>query len=189
MAVPDKLFSIPTVVQRGIDLYPELSRRWTDLQRYLQTFAADHTHSGGPDGDFIGVTTNIGTESRTFTNTSYLDLDALTGGSGSIDAEAITINAGADYIIFVGCRFSNSDVGAICSLSHRVSGATTSASSDILAFRYESGAANDVIQASWVQIRTGLTAGSNTFELQAKVSAGTGLIDQPIIIGWPVSRS
>ncbi len=55
MAAVDKLFSIPTIVQRGVDLYPELSRRWTDLQRYLQQYAANHGHTGGADGPVISA--------------------------------------------------------------------------------------------------------------------------------------
>ena len=187
MAVPDKLFSIATILQRGVDLYPELTRRWANLQDYLQQYAANHTHSGGPDGGFINVTASLDTAARTFTNTSFLDLDALTGGSGSINAEAVTVTTNTAALVIIGARISNSDLGESTIVGYRISGATTQTASAVRSLLYESGAANDAIQASWVQVATGLTAGSNTFEMQAEVTGGTGSIDQPLICVLPVS--
>ena len=186
MAVPDKLFSIPTILQRGVDIYPELSRRWTALVRYLQQYAADHTHSGGPDGGLIVGGQAGHSDNRTFTNTSFLDLDALTGGSGSIAAVSFSITTAeaGRALIMLGCQFGNDTLGAIGTLGVNVTGATTQTANDALSFRYESSAANDICMASYVWPLT-LGSGTTTFELQAKTSAGTQTIDNPRIVVIP----
>ncbi len=180
MAVPNKLFSIATILQRGVDLYPELTRRWTNLQDYLQQYAADHTHSGGPDGALIVGNAAGVTDSRTFTNTSYLDLDALTGGSGSINAisTSVTVTVDCNALIAMGCRFHNGTGGGRGDLSLKMTGATSFTAADAQSFSHESGNAGDRTQASLVMVFT-LNAGTTTIELQAKTTTGTQTIENP----------
>ena len=114
----------------------------------------------------------------TFTNTGFLDLDALTGGAAGA-AVAVTLDvptAGLVYVHVSG-NMNNATAGARTMLGYRISGATTTAASDNDCLLYESGAATDAAQMSWASFAT-CNAGSNTFELQAHVSSGTGALSR-----------
>ncbi len=188
MAAVSKLFSIPTTILESAKLKPLLSFRWRELQNYLQTFAADHTHSGGPDGAFITGAFDEQGSSRTYTNTSFLDLDALTGGSGSISAVAASLTSVVDHNVLVAITaiISNSNGGATGRVGFRISGATTLAAVAGNSFSYESSNANDSIRASWIGAFN-VNAGTNTFEMQANVTSGTGSIDDTRITVIPFS--
>lgn len=117
----------------------------------------------------------------TFTNTSYLDLNDLTGGSaGAAVAVTLDVPSAGVVQVAVGCQMSNATVGARTFLGYRVSGATTSAASDNDAYVMESDPATTNFQASWVTFAS-VNAGSNVFELQAKVSSGTGTLARTAI--------
>ena len=186
MAVPAKLFSIATILKRGVDLYPELTSRWTNLQDYLQQFAADHTHSGGPDGAFITGSEAGHFDGETFTNTSFLDLDALTGGPGGLAAVATSLVSavGHTVLVSVSASIQNATLGAATRVAARVSGATTIASSTARCLTYESSAADDGLQASYITVHA-VNAGTNTFEMQAAVNSGTGQIFNPRLVVIP----
>lgn len=85
-----------------------------------------------------------------------------------------TIQTGTKAIVGWSAGMSNSTAGASTYLSFLISGATTASAADSIAVVYESGAANDFAQMANVQLYEGLTAGSNTFTLQHRVTAGTG---------------
>ena len=120
-------------------------------------------------------------DSRTYTNTGFLDLDALTGGAGTVAAVAVTVTTLTRAIIIITSRLSNS--GGTARVGWRCSGATTIASTNVEC-RTTTAVGGEV--ASYVQLVTALTAGSNTFELQANVSAGTGTISEPRLIVVPL---
>ena len=188
MAVVDKLFSIATVLQRGIDLYPELTRRWTNLQDYLQQFAADHTHSGGPDGAFITGGFDQQTSSRTFTNTTFRDLNGLTGGGGSIAAVRVSLKSAVDHniLVAISARISNDTAGSSTRVGFKIVTATTLTANENRSLTYESGSNNDLIRAGWVGAFA-VNAGTNAVELQASVSANTGTIDDTRLTVIPFS--
>ena len=188
MAVPSKLFSISTILKHGVDLYPELTRRWANLQDYLQQYAADHTHSGGPDGAFVTGGFNQQTSSRTFTNTSFLDLDALTGGSGSIDAITVSLTSAVNHnvMVAISAKIFNTTAGSSTSVGFRISGATTLAADTNRSLTYESSADNDLIRAGWVGAFA-VSAGTNTIEMQARVTGNTGDIDDTRLTVIPFS--
>ncbi len=173
MPIVDKYFSIPTVLQRGVDLYPELTRRWRNLQDYLQQVVQFHTHTGGTDGAVL-IGSDQDTDTRTFTNTSFLDLDALTGGSGTLTALSIPVTTKSKAFIGFAAQMDNTNAGSFVVVSYKVSGATTSAASDTRALVFTSVGADDVGAMSWGHVRDDLTSGTNTFELQARVDANTG---------------
>ena len=122
---------------------------------------------------FKPVSAGAPTGSRTFTNTSFLDLDALTGGAGSVSAVIATVTTSTTCIVIIGTQNISNTAGAVL-LTYRVSGATTVAGSDTNTMR---NGATTVLGASKVFYVSGLNAGSNTFEVQARASAGTGTID------------
>lgn len=55
-----------------------------------------------------------------------------------------------------------------------ITGASAIGAQEALALIFESSAANDLYRASGAYIENGLTAGSNTFTMKYKVTAGTG---------------
>lgn len=122
---------------------------------------------------------------RTFTNTGFLDLDALTGGSGTLAACAVSVVTGTRALVHMcAASVSNSGTGTTA-LGYRISGATTVAASSTLALRV-SGVAAVLVGATRTHLVTGLNAGTNVFELQALVSANTGTLTAPQIIVEPL---
>ena len=107
----------------------------------------------------------------TFTNGSFLALDAVTGGTAG-SAVSVTATTGTKVLLMWRARFANSSAGAVGFLSYSISGATTQAASAAQALAFESSAANDQIYAG-TQDLVAVTAGSNTFELEARTTAGT----------------
>lgn len=104
--------------------------------------------------------------SSTTTATSYGNLaDAVT--------TSVTVTTGTAALVMIYCNLSSS-AAASTWMSYAVSGATTSASNDdrAMTLAFTGG------QRYGVQnYHTGLTAGSNTFTLQYRVSSATGTYD------------
>lgn len=123
---------------------------------------------------------------RTFTNTSFLDLDALTGGSGTLAACAVSVVTGTRALVHM-CAASVSSSGTgTTALGYRISGATTVAASSTLALR-TSGVAAMLVGGTRTHLVEGLTAGTNVFELQAiTTAANTGTLTAPQIIVEPL---
>lgn len=99
------------------------------------------------------------------TNTSFVDL-ATTG-------PAVTVTSGTKCLVFLGAQVSNSNAGLGSRVSAAVSGATTAAAADANSYYAESGNVNDGFQGTWCAIFT-VTAGSNTFTLKYRTTAGGG---------------
>lgn len=123
------------------------------------------------------VTTDGDTGTNTTTSTTYVDL-ATVGFATNIET---TVTVDDKAFIFLKAQLSNDTTGQRTSLAYSISGATTAAATDNRALRYESSAAGDLAEFGGFDLRTGLTAGSNTFTLEARVDAGTGTIVRPDI--------
>ena len=123
---------------------------------------------------------------RTFTNTSYLDLDALTGGAGTITAVSASVVTGTRALVMFSAEVGNDTVGQGTKISYKISGATTVAADDTwYAFHNTAtGAGESVVGRSLVH--GGLTPGTNVFEVQAKVSANTGTISKVYLVVIPL---
>lgn len=116
-------------------------------------------------GEAIISNTNVAT-SQTTTSTSYVDLTTV--------GPAVTVVTGVSAIVIWAAEMSHNTLGGQCFASVTVSGATTDAAVDTRALKYESSAANDAARIAMVHRFASLTAGSNTFTVQYKVTAGTG---------------
>ena len=112
-----------------------------------------------PDSDVVAT-------SETTASTSYSDL--------STTGPTVTLTTGTRALMWWRMRQANSGVGASCYSSVDVSGASTISASDQRAFAYESGGANDSLQAASMDFLTAHSAGSNVFELKYRVTSGTG---------------
>ena len=133
----------------------------------VATSAAGFLMSGGTNSvverpaDGSSVTTLQST-----TSTSYTDL--------TTSGPAVTLTTGTRVIVAIVARINNNTLGNVSYMSYAISGATTSSATDNISAHLESDPALQVGTPCNVHIRTGLTAGSNTFTSKYRVSGGTG---------------
>lgn len=120
------------------------------------------------------VEMDIQNTAQILTSTSY-----TTGAFPSV-----TLGTGTDVLVIVTTgNVSNDTAGQSCWISVDVSGATTIAAADGRGARFESGAANDggniflILYFGSNGPDAALTAGTNTFQMQGKVSGGQGSFD------------
>lgn len=106
----------------------------------------------------------VGT-SETTASTSYVNL-ATAGPS-------LTVTSGGCALVMWSAAISNNTVNSDAFVAMDLSGASTGAPSDAVALRHTSATANAVVQCTYAQ-RFGTLAGSNTFAMKYRVSAGTG---------------
>jgi len=86
----------------------------------------------------------------------------------------VTVTTGVMALVGVSSTLSNNTVGQNTYMSYAVSGATTIAATDDRAQLMTAAAINQAFRASHWYLETGLTAGSNTFTAQYRVTANTG---------------
>jgi hypothetical protein len=133
------------------------------------------------------ATSDTESGSRTFTNTGYLDLDALTGGAGSITAVSVSVATGTSAIVMFAAEAFVNTSGAQIFVSYRISNATTVAASDNWSGMFQPSAASGTgVTVGRTRRHTGLTVGTNDFEAQARVTAGTGTIQRIDLAVWPL---
>lgn len=105
--------------------------------------------------------------SESTASTSYTDL--------TTSGPAVTATTGTSALVFYQAQMSNTSSTGINYVSMAISGATTNSANDNRAIIYEQpGASDKDIRMAVYEFATALTAGSNTFTLKYRVSAGTG---------------
>lgn len=109
-----------------------------------------------------GSTVNTG---ETTTSTSYTAL--------TTPGPACTATTGFRAILISHVQLNNNTAGAGSLAAVAVTGATTVPADDNISITNENAAFND-ISSGYTHYYSGLTAGSNTFTIQYRVSAGTG---------------
>jgi hypothetical protein len=126
------------------------------------------------------TTGTIGGASYSGTSTSFAPFDGVAWGSGtSVNATLVT---GTKALVWYGARsVANATAGARVLLSVAVTGATTIAAAAGIATDDESSAVSDLNSPGRVNLFTGLTGGTNGFQLQGSVTAGTGTVASPYI--------
>ena len=142
--------------------------------------ANTHLVSTGSAPVWRGIATDVDTGSGTDGATSYVSLFGA-GGWGFAAEIEVTVTTGTEALILFKAQLADTTGGALIHLSYAVSGATTVAASDNHSISYEPSNANDRAEFAGFDLRTGLTAGSNTFTLEGRVSSGTGTIVRPEI--------
>ncbi len=141
--------------------------------------ANTHLVSTGTDPAWSEIGTDVDGASGDSVLTSYTPLgDFDWSFAGQIE---VTVTTGTEALVLWKARMFNNTGGSSTFLSYSVSGATTVAASDTFAIFYESSGANDAAEFGGFDLRTGLTAGSNVFTLEGRVSGNTGTIDNPEI--------
>lgn len=120
-----------------------------------------------PDSDLVNV--------ASFTNTVYLSLANVSGGTSLPGEVSVTVTTGTNAIVFYRAYIENNTSHEETLLSFSVSTATTLGASDTRAVSHE-GAAGSTTRVGSFTFLSALNAGTNLFTLQARVSAGTGEI-------------
>jgi hypothetical protein len=110
--------------------------------------------------------------SETTTSTTYTDL--ATAGP------AVTVTTGTAALVIVTASVTVNTDGGVGYISFAVSGATTQAAADSRSLNKRD-TNNRGIQASFVIVETDLNAGSNTFTLKYRTSAGTATFVNRVI--------
>ncbi len=150
----------------------------------LETAAAKAATAGGY---FVATGTNTLVErvaaedfnggGSNFTSTSY-----TTTGSAGAD---VTLTTGTSAFVSVGAHIWHDSAGEKVFVGYAVSGASTVAAGDGAALMHESSAGGNRMAAVFSHLRTGLTAGSNTFTTEWRVDTGTGNVDNTTITVIP----
>lgn len=116
----------------------------------------------------------------TFTNTSFLDFDAVTGGTPGTAVSVTITSATGKLLVLYRARIRNNTVGKITYMGYRIFGDSSKSAGDGDALTYECPAtANDILRAGYFStVVAGITAGDSiTVELQARVDGGTGTLN------------
>lgn len=149
----------------------------------MPIFVTDEVVTAAKMNKIYKPVTSVATSNRTFTNAGFLDLDALTGGAGTLTAVIVTVTTETTAMVWINAERIFNSAGIII-LSYRVSGATTLAAADTLRSVLTQNTLP--VPGAGMILQTGLTAGVNVFELQARVSAGTGTLFVPSLTVIPV---
>lgn len=111
-------------------------------------------------------------------STAAVTTSETTGGTGygalATPGPSVTVTTGTKAIVAVASLVQNSTIGQNSYASYAVSGASAISATDDRAVLITAAAANQTLRASSVYMETALTAGSNTFTMQYRVTGGTG---------------
>lgn len=127
---------------------------------------------------FVSTGSNAGV-ARTAVQDNYTgggtDSTNSTSYTGLTGSPSLGTGTGTKALVMHGASVTNDTVGNRSYVSYEISGATAVAPNDFWAVIVDQqGIAGRIVKASWVQIHTGLTAGSNVFTQRFKVNGGTG---------------
>ena len=129
--------------------------------------------------------TDVDTAQNTLTTTTYASLASAAPAPGFTTEIEVTVTTGTVALVLFKAGLHNDTGGSSTLLSYSVSSATTVAAADTHSIRYEASNAADIATFGGFDLRTGLTAGSNVFTLEARVTANTGTIEKPEIAVIP----
>jgi hypothetical protein len=125
-----------------------------------------------------GFDTLFSDSSTTQTTTSA----SYTSTMGGVSLPLISVDTGTQCLVLFGAQSTSNDtISQKVFLAFSISGATTLAAADTLSALHESGAADEEDHISMTRIVTGLTTGTNSFQMEVKVSANTGTVVLPYI--------
>lgn len=104
----------------------------------------------------------------------FEDTASTTYGDLATAGPAVTVTSGTKALIMLGGQVTNNTAGLGSRIGVTISGATSSSASDTNSYYAEAGNTSDKFQGTWVYINSSLTAGSNTFTLKYRTTAGGG---------------
>jgi hypothetical protein len=128
------------------------------------------------DGNYVGTGGSDDT---------YLSLDSGSWGSGTSVGFAVTTGTSALVIYGANLLFQGADQET--TISYRITGATSVSVSDVWAVRMYVDNGTLMRSVSRVHLHTGLTAGSNTFQMQGKsTDISNARIIRPYLFVLPI---
>ena len=143
--------------------------------------ATTHLVSDGSAPVWRANATDTDTGTGTDTTLTYVTL-GTGGGNWNFTTEVeVTVTTGTVALVLFKAELSNDTAGARTIMSYSVSSATTVVASNNRSIKFESGGADNESEFGGFDLVTGLTAGSNVFTLEGRVTAGTGTISRPEI--------
>lgn len=126
---------------------------------------------------FVSTGSNAGV-ARTAVQDNYTgggtDSTNSTSYTGLTGSPSLGTGTGTKALVMHGASLANDTAGNRSYVSYEISGATAVSPNDFWAVIYDENSTGRIIKASWVQIHTGLTAGTNVFTQRFKVNGGTG---------------
>lgn len=145
----------------------------------LATTAGGHFAATGTNAIAQRVSQVAGVNTaQTTTNTSYTNLTTV--------GPQITATTGPAALIFMSSRVSNATAGQNSWVSYNITGASAISPSDNYALSYDSPVVNSTMYATYATLETGLTAGSNIFTMQYRVSSSTGTFSNRRLAVFPL---
>lgn len=151
--------------------------------RFALGAANSHLVSTGsaPVWRVIATDVDSGTESNdtAVNGTGYFSLGVSQWGFAT--QIQVSLTTGTLALVLFKAKLLNDTAGDLTFLSYQVTGATTVAANDAHGVHYESGAALDQANFGGFDLRTGLTAGANTFFLAGRGNGGVASIGSPEI--------
>jgi hypothetical protein len=113
----------------------------------------------------VGARATIVT-SETTASTTYTDLATV--------GPTVTVTTGPLALVIWGAQMANSSADLSTRMSIEVTGATSSAESDVRALSFDPSSAGGIFQGSHAVFYDDLVSGSNTFTAKYRVAGGTG---------------
>ena len=127
-----------------------------------------HLVSDGSSPVWRAIATDVDTGTGVHRLTGYASLANLSASPFTGEVE-VTVTTGTRALVLFKAQLSNDTAGVTTFLSYAVSGATTTAASDLRSILYEASNANDAAGFGGFDLAT-VTAGSNVFTLEARGS-------------------
>lgn len=146
----------------------------------MAAFTAGNVLTAAQLNAYLGsVTSAVVTTAQTTSSAAYADL-------ATVGPTVTLTTTGTSALVMVTVQLGNSTGSATNIAAVVVSGATTRAAADTEGVVWVSTDANDAIRSTSVILMTGLTAGSNTWKVQYKTSAGTLTVANRSLVVWPL---
>lgn len=120
---------------------------------------------------------NLVSTSETTTSTSY--------GNLTTSGPSVTCTTSTKALVIVSAQAANNTGGNSSYMSWKVTGATTAASADTWALEFRDAGTTGLMNASRAHLEASLTAGSNVFTAEYRVSGGTGTFQRRHIVVIP----
>lgn len=124
--------------------------------------------------------TGLNTIAERASATDFIGTTEMTGSAAYVDlttvGPTVTVDTGVQAWVFTSAFVNNGTASTSNSFAHEISGATSSAANDNhrgVYVREGSTTGTTGARLTTVNLRTGLTPGSNTFTMKYKTNAGT----------------
>ena len=180
----------PTFVNGNVLTAAQMNTLVADLnQAYTAKAVATYTDLFAGPPYAVSTAANVVTQRQPVSgfvagsveSTTSTVLDDPTSGT---PGPAVTVTSGTQALVLMECTVQAANTATGVSVGFAISGATTSAASEIY-ISLVTAAAGQQMTAGAVRMATGLNAGSNTFTMKYVVGSGTAFIQRRYLTVMP----